>query len=387
MTAHRKPLQLPIPALLALTACVSPGAALRKEAEIPELTPFVERYRALEVRTRLVSSDATGDAPVRIAVHETGAESDRVVVLIHGVLSDSATWRHVVAGLADDARVWAIDLPGCGDSDRPDAASLGPSGYTPDWSATHVLQVLRTQLADRPAPTRMTLVGHSLGGGIVLRMLGNPDLEERFADVIERVDGAVLMAPLEFGHCKADPELAAVATATDVEIALGRAFGIVERAVCDSVRHGAFDPDWVCYEDYRRLYDIVADPARLHAAQWYLLRAAPFRSETDFDFERANELVADYANVDVPCLVVWGRCDQTLTVASGYKLVHELPDARLCVLRRSKHGLPTERPAACVDLIRGFAERGLRDLPLVSDLPPGGPRALDAVAIAPPSSR
>jgi hypothetical protein len=38
----------------------------------------------------------------------------------------------------------------------------------------------------------------------------------------------------------------------------------------------------------------------------------------------------------------------------GYKLAAQLPDARLVVLPRSTHLLPSERPTQCSALIRGF---------------------------------
>jgi hypothetical protein len=39
-----------------------------------------------------------------------------------------------------------------------------------------------------------------------------------------------------------------------------------------------------------------------------------------------------YANVGLPCEIIWGKCDQTVPVYVGYMLEHQLPNARLSVI-------------------------------------------------------
>src|SRR3990172_5691229 len=41
------------------------------------------------------------------------------VVFIHGWVASRRMWAHITAGLTGAYRCWAIDLPGCGDSDKP----------------------------------------------------------------------------------------------------------------------------------------------------------------------------------------------------------------------------------------------------------------------------
>ena len=79
--------------------------------------------------------------------------------------------------------------PGCGDSDHPDPAGLGADAYGPSAMARQVLSAVRQRLAARPAPPRVTLVGHSLGGSTVLRRSADPAVRREFADVLSRVDG------------------------------------------------------------------------------------------------------------------------------------------------------------------------------------------------------
>ena len=69
---------------------------------------------------------------IRVAIHELGPrDAGRTIVLIHGVLSDSRMWRFIEGDLARDHRVLLVDLPGCGQSDKPDPANVPANFYGP----------------------------------------------------------------------------------------------------------------------------------------------------------------------------------------------------------------------------------------------------------------
>jgi pimeloyl-ACP methyl ester carboxylesterase len=78
-------------------------------------------------------------------------------VFVHGWASDLSSWEaQVPAVVAAKQRVIAVDLPGHGRSDHPDAA------YTPERLARGVLAVLKQEQVANPV-----LVGHSMGGLVV----------------------------------------------------------------------------------------------------------------------------------------------------------------------------------------------------------------------------
>ena len=118
----------------------SPEQLLRPEEEIPELRALGKAARLLPYRPVTVESDATADAGLRVAVHEYGKEQqERVLVLIHGVLTDHRVWTYVIGALDGNPEVWAIDLPGCGNSDKPNPKEAkSPDAYSPTWMAKHV---------------------------------------------------------------------------------------------------------------------------------------------------------------------------------------------------------------------------------------------------------
>ncbi|MBI1684077.1 alpha/beta fold hydrolase [Caulobacter hibisci] len=111
-----------------------------------------------------------------IAYVELGG-GERVVVLVHGVLTAADDMLLALAHALVDCRIIAFDRPGFGQSPRRTAADSG------------VLRQARrlTQALDRLDVASAVLVGHSFGGPVALAMaMAAPD----------RVAGLVLLAPL-----------------------------------------------------------------------------------------------------------------------------------------------------------------------------------------------
>ncbi len=87
----------------------------------------------------------------------TDSGSGPTLLFIHGILGSQHQWAHLVDLLDDDHRVLVPDLFGHGRSDKP----IG------DYSLGAHAATLR-DLLDRLGVQRVTLVGHSLGGGIAM---------------------------------------------------------------------------------------------------------------------------------------------------------------------------------------------------------------------------
>src|SRR3989344_502255 len=84
--------------------------------------------------------------------------SGRPVVALHGFGATSYTWRHMLAPLAAGHDVWTLDLRGHGKSDRPGGAHYALKDY-----ADQVFEFIkRNDIKD------LTLMGHSMGGGVAL---------------------------------------------------------------------------------------------------------------------------------------------------------------------------------------------------------------------------
>jgi pimeloyl-ACP methyl ester carboxylesterase len=86
----------------------------------------------------------------------TAGKGSRTFVFIHGWACNLGFWCEQVSALADKARLILIDLPGHGQSDKPQTA------YTMDFFAEAVLAVLRDAKVDKAV-----FIGHSMGGAVI----------------------------------------------------------------------------------------------------------------------------------------------------------------------------------------------------------------------------
>src|SRR5215210_2718927 len=108
---------------------------------------------------------------VNVAVEERKIEVDGLLtryltagegaplVLLHALCESALDWRWVLPALAQAYRVYAPDLPGFGDSDKPAA------DYSPTFFARFVAAFLDALEVERAA-----VVGNSLGGLVALRL-------------------------------------------------------------------------------------------------------------------------------------------------------------------------------------------------------------------------
>ena len=146
-----------------LMACTALGAALlaswlpaRRHADESE-SEFAQRRRALR------AAEVPGVARNEMWLHGHRlvyrvAGSGPPLLLVHGLFEDSLTWRKVIPRLARTHTVIAPDLFGHGESDAPRHADYSPGGHA------GVLRDLLEVLGHH----RVTIVGHSLGGGIAM---------------------------------------------------------------------------------------------------------------------------------------------------------------------------------------------------------------------------
>jgi EmrB/QacA subfamily drug resistance transporter len=146
-----------------LMACTALGAALlaswlpaRRGTDESE-SGFAERRRAPR------AAEVTGVVRNEMCLHGHRlvyriAGSGPPLLLVHGLFEDSLTWRKVIPRLARTHTVIAPDLFGHGESDAPRHADYSPGGHA---------DVLR-DLLEVLGHHRVTIVGHSLGGGIAM---------------------------------------------------------------------------------------------------------------------------------------------------------------------------------------------------------------------------
>lgn len=95
-----------------------------------------------------------------VELHWTEQGTGMPLVVLHGLADSHHSWRVVGAELARRHRVYALDLPGCGLSGRPDAS------YCLDYHAR-----LAAAWLDEMGLRSVDVLGHSYGGGMALWLL------------------------------------------------------------------------------------------------------------------------------------------------------------------------------------------------------------------------
>jgi|GEM_PF-965683 len=359
-------------AALLCAALLASCAASTYERMLPEsqITGLAERAQAfydtpdslLLAPTHAAGRDNNRDW-LRVAVHRLGprdAVSDasprRVIVFLHGVLADSRTWRYVAGDLAADHRLWLIDLPGVGASDHVAPSHLPPDAYSPAWLSERVAQALEYAIAHAAphgTPLTLTLVGHSLGGAAILRLLSDPHIRTAHADMLRCIDGAVLLAPIDANLSIINPAVQAAARLNSFDILLASLTGVGRDRIAHGVLSNTADPARAPRESVDLMRDILVDPAVRRPAQAMLLRAIP-NSKGDPDWPTIDKITANYPAISKPLLILWGRRDGTLPVAMGYKLAATLPKASLRIFPKGKHSLQVDYPGVIAQLLRGF---------------------------------
>jgi pimeloyl-ACP methyl ester carboxylesterase len=245
-----------------------------------------------------------------VAMDERG--DGEPLALIHGVGANRRVWHRVIEGLASDARVIAIDIPGFGDSPPP-----GP-GFAMDEVANRVAAAL---LARTGGPFH--LIGHSLGGAVALKLASSH---------ASGVRSLVLVAPA--GFAPRSP-------------ALARTLGFASAGFLAARR--VVGPPLSESPMARRalLWGAVADGGRLPANDARLMIAASgqaTRIRQAIETVVALDLRSILEELAVPVGLLWGERDRVVPVATARQLLAVRPEAPVEVIAGAGHVPQLERP-------------------------------------------
>jgi pyruvate dehydrogenase E2 component (dihydrolipoamide acetyltransferase) len=257
---------------------------------------------------------AAGEAPHRFVDTPAGTlrfakrgEGENVVVLIHGFGGDLETWLFNIEALSGYGTVYALDLPGHGQSTKTLA----------DASGAGLVQAL-TGFMDTLGLPRVHLVGHSLGGAVVL---GTARHAPARTASLTLIDSAGLGPDIDAAYIDG---FVAATSRRELKPVLERLFAdpsLVSRQLIDDVLK------------YKRL-DGVAEALRALAAAL-------------FGGGRQREILTP-APAGLPLLVIWGREDRIIPAAHAGALGGQ---ARVEIMDGAGHMVHMERPARVNELI------------------------------------
>jgi pimeloyl-ACP methyl ester carboxylesterase len=348
--------------LLVLGACASGRyAELLPENENPRFRAEVSRAAAMggsEI-VRLETRGAENRAALlRLAVHRPRHfAAQRVIVLLHGALSDHRTFRFLAPRLASNGAcdVVAIDLPGCGASDGWPARRGVCEGYTPAFTAERVMECLEILEPELPRDAAILLVGHSYGGAVALEC-AQAGQRAFFPRAAARIDGLALISPYDSSSGYKVPVLEKIAALDALQVTLAQLTGLLQRTIADAIWEGSVEHGALPREEADRLIEILGRGELRRSAQWMLRRASPWRQDGSLDTARAQMIARRIRSIALPCLLLWGAQDDTLPLALGEELSAKLPRSELRLIDESKHSPQVERPEECARAILSFAE-------------------------------
>jgi len=262
-----------------------------------------------------------------------------VVVLVHGQPGAGADWVALANLLSGDHRVLAPDRPGWG-SDARGAMGIAANAV-----------VLEELLDDAGAGSPVTVVGHSLGGGVALELaLKHP----------ERVGALVLVGSVGVGESLSGfDRLIAVPLLGNGILRAGVA--TLRRALIASTHLSERHPA-------ARVANMVSVLPTVQAAIGTDGRPIVGRSRQSFLVEQrallaeTPELERSLCRIAVPTAVVTGASDHVVPVSAARSLAGRVPGAELVVIAGG-HLLPFDQPEKIAEVVRRYSAlaSGLRD--------------------------
>lgn len=273
-----------------------------------------------ELRDYFLSVDG-----IRLHWTEMGAPSDLPpVVLLHGLNNSGRSWSQVGPLLATDRRVLMFDLPGHGQSARPDV------GYQLDWYAHIVarwIELLELHKVD--------VVGHSFGGGIAQMLL---------LEIPDRIRRLVLIAAGGLG--KAVGFWLRLASLPRVVEYLGQPFMAVGTRLALRSAHQS-----ISRADIAELSRVNALPGTARAFARSVRDVIDWRGQRRNFLQRAHEL-----EKLPPMLVLWGEDDRLIPIAQGRAFADLLEGAVFKAFPGCSHYLHNEQPEAVAQEVRAFLD-------------------------------
>lgn len=289
----------------------------RKAADpVESLTPKL-RFRTIHGYRRAYRISGSGPA----------------LLLIHGIGDNSTTWEPVHRELARRFTVIAPDLLGHGKSDKPRA----------DYSVAAYANGMRDLLSVLDIE-RVTVVGHSLGGGVAMQFAYQfPHMVERMiligaGGVTKDVNIALRLAALPVGG-----EALALLRIPFVLPAI-QAAGRAVSTVFGSTRIGRDIPDML------RILADLPEPTASSAFTRTLRAVVDWRGQVVTMLDRC------YLTESVPVQLIWGEQDSVIPVSHARMAHAAMPGSRLDIFPQSGHFPFRERPDRFVELVERFID-------------------------------
>ena len=255
-------------------------------------------------------------------------EKGSTVILLHGLNCHVEFWEKNIAALAQEHRVFAVDIVGFGLTEKP------AIDYTFQQMTDFVIDFMNAMNIDKAS-----LVGHSMGGGITMMVA---------ARTPERVEKIVLVNSSGLG--KRMSFWVRLIT-----------LPVIGEVLTKPSRQGVVRQMQMCLYDHSQASDDFIDRAaaigKLPDKQRSVL--AVLRGGCNI-FGMKKKVVIDFSEcikrISAPILVIWGRQDRINPVSDGEAAVKRMGDVRLHIIDQADHFPQIDKPgefnATVLDFLR-----------------------------------
>ena len=256
----------------------------------------------------------------KLAYEESGA--GETLLLVHGITTYSFIWKEMIASLAAGYRVIAVDLLGCGDSDKPLDVSYALKDHA---------QRLK-EFTDKLGITKFHYVGHDLGGGI------GQIFAVRFGASLFDL---TLINTVAYDFWPVQP-IIAMRTPIVRQLMMASMDVGTFRVI---VRRGLFHKKKATKE----LMDDFMKPMGTPDGRKAFLHFARCLDNHDL-----TDIAGSLPSLPMPILIIRGEADPYLSSIISDRLHHEIPHSRLVTIPTGGHFLMIDEPERVSSLVLEF---------------------------------
>jgi pimeloyl-ACP methyl ester carboxylesterase len=243
-------------------------------------------------------------------------DAGTAVIMVHGLGGSLENWAANTGALATKHRVYTMDLPGFGRSDKQ-----------PRLKSMHELVEFLVDFMEIQHIDRAGIIGHSMGGGLALQLaIQYPQKVEK----IVLVDNAGMGREVIF-----DFKLCSIPLVGELITRPSRkgTVGLWKKIVCE--------PGVITDELVESTYRLATQPGAMKAL------LATIRAGINIRGQRADltrPLMKRLAGITAPTMVIWGKDDRIIPLAHARIAVSKIPNATLHIFDRCGHMPQLEYP-------------------------------------------
>ncbi|HUW23549.1 MAG TPA: alpha/beta hydrolase [bacterium] len=240
------------------------------------------------------------------------------IILIHGMFTSSLCWINTIHELANSYKVYALDLPGWGESDKPKV------NYSTIYYAQFLNEFMRYFEIEKSI-----FVGHSIGGQIALSMA--VEYPKKVKKLILVNSGGILPSKL--------PKLLFLFKVSFIGYLLS--CWIMRKSAIKSMMRNAM------FFNSQYVTDDVLNDA--------------FKS-SKYAFSKLMGNLTDLrdrlSEIGIPTLIIWGKKDRSLPLDMGSLFNKLIPNSVLEVIQEAGHYPQIEKPEVFNSIIQRFLSDG-----------------------------